>query len=180
MYAVSAPFDLLLNFPLIFSKLKHAHGHVSDPWYLRLVHTVQFFWIVRTGKSAHIVYRITFWEVNIVHSDWKIVSQHVLKPNCFLIHTKLSPKIPALAMLTHICQLRVSSWEKLLVFVCNIVHVRQRIANRVSHMRLTGTVEAFWSKQAVSSSSPYNEKYFCHWIQWKHLEKKLHYLHCEG
>ena len=32
MYAVSSPFELLLNFPEAFSKLKSAYSQTSDPW----------------------------------------------------------------------------------------------------------------------------------------------------
>ena len=39
MYAVSAPFELVLNFPLTFSKLKPAYGRAPTPD----VHLYKFF-----------------------------------------------------------------------------------------------------------------------------------------
>ena len=45
----------------------------------------------------------------------------------------------------------------------------------VSYMGLAGPVVAPWSlTQEVAGLNPFNEKYFCHWIQriqWKHLGK---------
>ena len=42
----------------------------------------------------------------------------------------------------------------------------------VFHICLAIAVIASWSlEQEVADSSPFTDKYFCHWIQWKHLAK---------
>ena len=43
----------------------------------------------------------------------------------------------------------------------------------VSHMCLAGAVVTSWSfAPEGAGSSPLNDKYFWHWIQWKHLEQE--------
>ena len=48
LYAVSAPFELLLNFPYTLSKLKPAYGQASNPWFRKSRTHLE-----RAGDGAH-------------------------------------------------------------------------------------------------------------------------------